>query len=46
MGRTITQLKIERKRLIKLANKQLMEDRKINTAMEEKRRLKAQVYTF
>ncbi len=46
MGRTITQLRIERKRLLKLANKQLMEDRKIQAAQDEKRRLKAQVRTL
>lgn len=40
------QLKMERKRLIKLANKQLMEDRKIMEAQEEKRRLKKQVRTL
>ena len=43
MGRTLMQLKIERKRLLKLANKQFQEDRIIRTAQEEKRRLKAQV---
>ena len=37
---------MEAKRLRKLANKQLMEDRKIQAAQEEKRRLKAQVRTL
>ena len=37
------QLKIERKRLLKLANQQFQEDRIIREAQEEKRRLKAQV---
>ena len=43
MGKTLTQLRIERKRLLKLANKQLMEDRRIMAAQEEKRRLRRQV---
>ena len=43
MGKTIMQLRIERKRLMKLANKQFQEDRKIMAAQEEKRRLKKQV---
>ncbi len=43
MGKTLTQLRIERKRLLKLANKQFQEDRIIREAQEEKRRLKAQV---
>ncbi len=46
MGKTLMQLKIERKRLLKLANKQLQEDRIIRGAQEEKRRLKAQVRTL
>ncbi len=43
MGRTLMQLKIERKRLLKLANKQFQEDRIIRAAQEEKGRIKAQV---
>ncbi len=46
MGRTIQQLKMEEKRLRKLANKQLIADRKINEAKEEKRRLKVIVRTL
>ncbi|KKN58803.1 hypothetical protein LCGC14_0548090 [marine sediment metagenome] len=46
MGKTIMQLKIERKRLLKLANKQFQQDRKIRAAQEEKRRLKKQVRTL
>ena len=46
MGRTLMQLKIERKRLLKLANKQFQEDRIIREAQEEKRRIKAQVRTL
>ena len=46
MGRTIMQLRIEKKRLLKLANKQFQQDRKIREAQEEQRRLKAQVRTL
>lgn len=53
MGKTIAQLRMDKKRLIKLANKQLKENRKINAAKEEmnnakeeKRRLQAQVRTL
>ena len=37
MGRTIMQLRIERKRLLKLANKQFQEEKKIRMAQEEKK---------
>jgi len=43
MSKTLTQLRIERKRLLKLANQQLQEDRIIREAQEEKRRLRKQV---
>ncbi len=43
MGKTIMQLRMERKRLIKIAKKQMIEERKIREAQEEKRRLKKQV---
>ena len=43
MGKTITQLRMEKKRLFKLANKQLREDKIIREAQEEKRRLRKQV---
>lgn len=43
MGKTIIQLRMEKKRLLKIANKQLQEDRIIRAAQEEKSRLKKQV---
>ena len=43
MSKTIIQLRIEKKRLLKLANKQFQEDRKIRAAQEEKGRLRKQV---
>ncbi len=46
MGKTIIQLRMEKKRLLKLANKQFQQDRNIREAQEEKRRLKKQVMTL
>lgn len=43
MSKTLIQLRIEKKKLLRLANKQFQEERIIRKAQDEKRKLKAQV---